>query len=391
MTVQLTFIALRWLHRPHGAVLRHAMAGLVGTVVLTVTGYPRLAREAAGLCRRDRIMTGLHRMRWYLTHGWTAHLWPGSVPLFDPTAGMSPGIVPIMARWLDKRQGQRADLARLYVLARGIRNARDTATQQTLMQGFQTLASQLVADMPRPNTTKKRSGKSAPQFTLDQARAALVAMSQIDMPWYVISGTFLGAVREGAFLAHDYDIDIGIGIADFNEARLRAQIANSPDLAYVNASAYLNLTRDAQGLWRGAPLPALYRVMHVSGIGLDVFVHHPDGDLCWHGSAKHRWDNRAFELDDYTISGLSVRGPADADRYLTENYGGWRTPVKSFDCSTGTPNISFPRNPTAVAEHLRIALRPDGSTDSQIAQLILWQEGYLRRDADRTLFVFPWD
>ena len=30
--------------------------------------------------------------------------------------------------------------------------------------------------------------------------------------WYVISGTFLGIVREGGFLAHDYDIDVGITV-----------------------------------------------------------------------------------------------------------------------------------------------------------------------------------
>ncbi|SEQ76757.1 LicD family protein [Loktanella sp. DSM 29012] len=384
------FRALRWLNRSHGPALRLTFAGLMAVATFIITGRAALAREAAALCRGDRFATALHRLRWYLTHGWTARMMPGDVPLFDPTSDMDPGAVHALADWLAGRRGLHADLARLYVLARQIRDSRDPAEQQALMQRFETQASDLVRDMTYPDTRKQVAGKSAPQFTLDQARAALSAIQSCDLPFYVISGTFLGAVREGAFLAHDYDIDVGIDIADFDEARLRHQITAGPDLAYINASDHLDLTRDPDGLWIGQPLPALIRVMHASGIGIDIFVHHPDGDLCWHGSAKHRWDNSAFTLSDYALSGLSVRGPADADRYLTENYGDWRTPVTSFNCSTGTPNVSFPRNPSALAEQLRTALLPGRPADRQVAALILWQEGYLHRTGDRTTFRFGW-
>ena len=42
-------------------------------------------------------------------------------------------------------------------------------------------------------------------------------------------------------------------------------------------------------------------------------------------------------------------GPADADRYLTENYGDWRTPVTEFNCTTGTPNLVISRTFRSVA------------------------------------------
>ena len=213
---------------------------------------------------------------------------------------------------------------------------------------------------------------------------------RIATPWYVISGTFLGAVREGTFLAHDYDIDVGVQAEDFEDAAFRAQIAATDDLVLVNTSAHLDLRLGGQGLWAGPSRPALYRVLHASGIGIDVFVHHLEGDQRWHGSAKHRWNNHDFALDDYTIADLPVQGPVDADRYLTENYGDWRTPVKSFNCSTGTPNVQFPCNPSALAEHLRIALAPVPSHEAQIARLILWQEGYLHHQDERTaICVFP--
>jgi len=38
--------------------------------------------------------------------------------------------------------------------------------------------------------------------------AALFPVEQ--MRWFLISGTFLGLIRENGFLAHDYDIDLGV-------------------------------------------------------------------------------------------------------------------------------------------------------------------------------------
>ena len=75
-----------------------------------------------------------------------------------------------------------------------------------------------------------------------------------------------------------------------------------------------------------------------------------------------------------------------ADRYLTENYGDWRTPVTEFDCATGTPNIRFPRNLTAVAEHLHIAVLTPRAAEAGIAREVLLREGYVRGDN----FCLPW-
>jgi len=37
-----------------------------------------------------------------------------------------------------------------------------------------------------------------------------VADAPREMRWFLISGTFLGLIRENGFLAHDYDIDLGV-------------------------------------------------------------------------------------------------------------------------------------------------------------------------------------
>jgi hypothetical protein len=38
---------------------------------------------------------------------------------------------------------------------------------------------------------------------------------------------------------------------------------------------------------------------------------------------------------------------------LTENYGDWRTPVKEFSCSTGTPNLTVVSNFYSISFFLR--------------------------------------
>ena len=387
-----TFHILRWLRKPHNALVRWGVAGAVWTAVMLLTMRRTLAREAASLFTQDRFVTGVHRMSWYLHHAWTRKLLGSALPRFNPTTEMPKVVVAELADWLKGYQSPRHQLALLYVKAWQIVTAQALAPQKNHIADFEAIATPLVSDItiPDPNAPALPAGSADVTFTIEQARDALSALKAISEPWYIISGTFLGAVREGTFLAHDYDIDIGIQASDFDDATFRAQIAATDDLVLVNASPHIDMSAGPDHFWTGSWQPALYRILHASGIGIDVFIHHLDGQQRWHGSGKHRWNNSEFALDDYTISGLPVKGPAHADLYLTENYGDWRTPVKTFNCSTGTPNVEFPRNPLALAEHLRIALSSGPSRDAQIARLILWQEGYLHDQAGHlAIKVFP--
>ena len=372
------FRVLAWMDRPHGVPVRASLAGLGYGAVLMVTARRALAAEAAGLFWQDRVKLGAHRVGWYLSHGWTARA-TGRTPLFDPTTGMETATIEELSGWLGE-ESLRDRLARLYLLARQIG---ETAEQTALLDEYERIATTLVSALCAAEPAA-RPDKGA-DFTLTDAKAALVALKALPVPWYIISGTFLGAVREGTFLPHDYDIDIGIHAEDFDEAAFLEGVSRAADLTLVTASPHLHLAK-TDGVWRGTPRPALYRLLHHSGVGIDVFVHHLDGDIRWHGSAKHRWDNSAFSLAEIAIAGVTVRGPADADRYLTENYGAWRTPVTEFDCATGTPNIRFPRNLTAVAEHLHIALLTPQTAEAGIAREVLLREGYVKGDR----FCLPW-
>lgn len=375
------FVILSWLNKPHGVLTRGILAVLGYLLVMAFTFSSVLAAEVAGLMKADQTKLAAHRISFYLHHGWTARF-TRQTPFFDPTTSMNPKAVRALDAWLGQSRKTRDLLARLYVLARDVRDA-DAVTQPAILDAYTQTATALMPDFPAPDPQKAPSASN--EFSLDDAKASLVALRALPCPWYIISGTFLGAVREGTFLAHDYDVDIGVHAEDFDEAAFLAAVHTAPDLTYVNQSPALTLNFK-DGYWQCTSTPALYRVLHKSGIGIDVFIHHLDGTVRWHGSARHRWDNSEFALADYTIAGLVTRGPADADRYLTENYGGWRVPVKSFSCSTGTPNVSFPYNLSAVAEMLCLAITRKGGSEAEIARLVLVQEGYARHDS----FQLPW-
>src|SRR5690554_3698127 len=103
--------------------------------------------------------------------------------------------------------------------------------------------------------------------------------------------------------------------------------------------------------------PILVKLVHRTGLVADLFVHVEENGVLWHGSAIHRWDNSPFELAEYRLGEETVYGAADADRYLTENYGDWRTPVLEFDCSVDPPNIRYSRTARAVTYLAKVAYR----------------------------------
>jgi len=372
------FRVLSWLNQSHGFFVRGALAAIAFVIVFMITFRSRLSYETASLFWHDKTKLGAHRVKWYLGHGWTARFM-ARTPLFDPTSGMDRATIQTLDKWLS-RDSKRNRLARLYILARLME---EPSIQSEVLDEYERVANTLTPDIFSPTFKEKR--KAHKHFCLEEAKAALTALRILPMRWYIISGTFLGSVREGTFLPHDYDVDIGIHSEDFSEKSFLETILKAENLTLVNTSEYSHMTKVGDIL-EGTSIPALYRLMHSSGIEIDVFIHYLDNNKRWHGSTKHRWDNTDFLLDKTAIAGMTVWGPADADRYLTENYGDWRTPVTSFDCSTGTPNVSFPHNLVAVAEHLRIAVLTPNTPEAETSRQILVQEGYVKGGG----FALPW-
>jgi len=160
---------------------------------------------------------------------------------------------------------------------------------------------------------------------------------------FIISGTFLGCIRERDFIKHDYDIDLGIMEDDISTGFLDAinnlEGFRAPVLDFPCFKEYDHQTEEL--CFKKCSKPSLIKLFSSSGLQIDIFTHYLEDQTIWHGSSLHRWDNSYFELVEYDFLGLSVLGPKDYEQYLTENYGDWRTPVKEFNCSTGTPNTAI--------------------------------------------------
>lgn len=203
----------------------------------------------------------------------------------------------------------------------------------------------IAEEEDRPVLAKKGGNdnfdKSSAKKTLEDF-AAVLPIKQ--WPWYVVSGTFLGLHREGGFLAHDYDIDLGINAEQVDWDKLVKKLRASQKFTFKIINHYITVDRGQNGQRRIRKVPSIIKLVHENGMQVDLFIHYTENDRCWHGSSIHRWENTPFALVERELEGVSVYAPADADTYLTENYGDWRTPVTEFDCTTGTPNLVVANN-----------------------------------------------
>jgi hypothetical protein len=183
-----------------------------------------------------------------------------------------------------------------------------------------------------------RSKKSLKRFTIEDAQQVLSDLlrdfSVLDKPWHIISGTFLGCVRERGFLGHDYDIDIGI-----DPSEVFSFLAATESSAAFRVKKIRELPSPVAKRYGIENPRSLYVLEHCSGIEVDVFLHYVFNDQVLHLTQIHTWTNSAYGLKPYDFYGHKVYGPANAERYLSENYGcNWRTPIVDFNSSTDTPN-----------------------------------------------------
>lgn len=367
MHLSKSYRLLRFLNRRHPAPLRAAAAAGGAGIALLSSFRPRLAGRVAAILWRDDFKTGMRLAHWLLRRGWSG-LEIANDRYFDFASCFEPGDLDDLEAFLKARArpanafedavdalfllASRAHLA----LERG-----DIAAFERARTAYESL--ERTARALSPAALPAAREKDKPNvFSKEDATSALRDFSALaergGFVWYVVSGTFLGIVRENGWLAHDYDIDLGVNAEAVDLDALRRAISSDPAMVLRKEDWQKRIVmRDGRPTLE--KLPVMLKIVHRTGINIDVFVHHLEDGTRWHGSSIQRWDNREFGLAQYRLAGIPVLGPADSDRYLTENYGDWRTPVTEFNSTTGTPNMVPVNNYSSRALFIRrqIAVR----------------------------------
>src|SRR5690606_27413184 len=161
------------------------------------------------------------------------------------------------------------------------------------------------------------------------------AFERAGLTFFFAAGTALGLVREGRPLPGDDDIDVGVLESDWDRDRIIEVFV-----------------RDPRFLVNSHPDSPKIGLTHRGGARVDIFRFHEEAGRVWHDGVFVRWHNSPFTVVTRDLNGVKVPLPEDADRYLTENYGDWRTPNPGFDAFTDdAPNVEI-----TWPEYLRVHL-----------------------------------
>lgn len=327
------------------------------------SGNTQLAGTLASDFLTGDLKDAFRRAGWLAKHSWLKTSLV-SDPFYLFTDKMDQSRLAIYKQWLEARKPALSRAVygsnRLMVLAQQIHLLLEANSPHSYanleehpataaIEEFEALKKELLSLAPvtgkagQQGKDKERTG----DFSLEDARQALVDLAALlpitEYPWYLISGTFLGLHRDGGFMAHDYDIDVGMHAEQVSLEPMLQKLRQQNLLALKKVDYHLQVIQTDTG-YTLEQKPALIKLVHANGINVDIFIHHLEDGIRWHGSSIHRWDNTEFDLEEATLEGVSVLQPVQADRYLTENYGDWRTPVTDFNCSTGTPNLTISHN-----------------------------------------------
>jgi tetratricopeptide (TPR) repeat protein len=226
----------------------------------------------------------------------------------------------------------------------------------------------LAGGMPEP--TQRASAMSQVPASSPQAALgdAIDLLEQGGLQPFPHAGTLLGWWREGKFLPHDKDIDIMLPAATDWET-VPAIISGSQDFELIPSemghSNYISM-------------------VHVeTRLVVDIGHHEYAGE----GQVKSVWripgiaeeQSRCTQQSAYRLVrdqwlGREFWRPEDPDRYLTEMYGDWQTPMVDFDTViSGHHLMGFPDCVRCYAYNRLAGFLMDGNQDkglSYVSQIL---------------------
>lgn len=350
------------LTKKHNALTRYGFGAIAFIATIAITSEPKLARDAFRQLKSDNFITGFRRFSWYMRRGWPKLNFSAD-PLFPFCEYMEREELTAIRRFLMCRKAHQSHInfqAELcFISACSAVEAFGKPYFLTEAQTFFKDAQiALESSLKRRTVGKNVKMKSkvtalgSNEFSRMAEQALYDTVKLLHSKGFdpfVLSGTLLGAVREGGILKHDYDIDLGLFADEININNLENLLCNSPPFRCIYAAHQVVFSRSETGTLINTEIPVIFKLRHETGVVADIFLHHREGDSIWHGSSLFRWTNSSFGLKQFELAGTKVLGPDNPAVHLTENYGDWRTPKTDFNCAVDTPNLELFLNPSVIA------------------------------------------
>lgn len=150
---------------------------------------------------------------------------------------------------------------------------------------------------------------------------ALALMESGGFEPFICFGLLLGCIRDGDFLPHDSDLDIGLFWAAGDLEKVRA---------LLSSGGFVVVRHEPE------PWPCRLKARHPDcPVELDILFFRRSAPhvqtytrICGHPVIRNR---SAFSLKTMMFRGETVQVPDPPENFLSENYGNWREKVPFYD------------------------------------------------------------
>lgn len=161
---------------------------------------------------------------------------------------------------------------------------------------------------------------------VDNLRDAYEVANKIGLFTWLTCGTCLGYYRENDFIAHDDDIDLGAHIYNFDDLKQQELIKGMEEKGFQLAHIL------------GHRKTGLEISFIRNRVGTEWFFHYMGKDCAWcpvwyRMQQYYCYSPDIFdEFEEVEFKGVKVNVVKQIEKYLEEQYGEWKTPVKGWHC-----------------------------------------------------------
>lgn len=160
-------------------------------------------------------------------------------------------------------------------------------------------------------------------------------LNKAGLLYHLEGGTLLGIVREQRILPWDHDTDISIMRPDLEKLRKLLPAITRAGWRISTRNYEVKPPYTAVGDCRLIKIRDRKFFFCAGNHTLDIFIKFELGEYVYWSAARHVMRVPAHYYRGYeTIKwrGLDLKVPVDYRGYLTEKYGDWSVPVKSWVC-----------------------------------------------------------